>query len=149
MDAFDTVPDPAQVWCVAAVILDPRGRAFLQRRGPHRSLFPGCWDLVAGHVEPGETLREALAREIREETGWTLHRITRDLAPVTYPGDDGVQRHEARCVAEVTGDLSAPAIEWDEHTGYAWFGRSDLPRILQDRPPFDQLIHDTVALALR
>jgi 8-oxo-dGTP diphosphatase len=146
---LDAVPDAEQVWCVGPVVFDAQGRAFLQRRGPDRSLFPGCWDLVAGHVEPGETLREALAREITEETGWTLQRVVRDLGAVVYTANDGVQRHEVSYVVEVGGDLTDPKLEWDKHTEYAWFGRAELPRILQNSSPFDQLLHDTVARALQ
>ena len=54
MYELDAVPDADQVWCVAAVVLDAQGRAFLQRRGPQRSLFPGCWDLVAGQPAADE-----------------------------------------------------------------------------------------------
>jgi 8-oxo-dGTP diphosphatase len=30
--------------------------------------FKGCWNLVGGHVEENETLKEALKREFKEET---------------------------------------------------------------------------------
>jgi 8-oxo-dGTP pyrophosphatase MutT (NUDIX family) len=148
MYELKTAPDAGQVWCVGAVIIDARGRAFLQRRGPNRSLSPGCWDIVAGHVESGETLHEALAREILEETGWTLERVVRDLGLVIWTGNDGVRRHEVGFVVEVGGDLSDPKLEWDKHTEYAWFDRADLSQILQSRPPFDEMIHDTVSRAL-
>lgn len=57
---------------VGAVILNEQGRAFLQKRSSERRLFPNCWDIIGGHVEPGETFYEGLRREIQEETGWNL-----------------------------------------------------------------------------
>lgn len=62
--------------CVAGgLVLDERGRVFVQKRATGRRLFPGCLDIVGGHVEPGESLYGALEREIREETGWQLRSI--------------------------------------------------------------------------
>ncbi|MGV9272864.1 NUDIX hydrolase [Streptomyces griseosporeus] len=81
------VPGDGETWTVGAVVLDGRGRAFAQRRGAGRRLFPDCWDIVGGHVEAGESLLEALAREVREETGWRLRRVRRLLGvgPSTPP----------------------------------------------------------------
>ena len=47
---------------VRAVVIDPEGRIFLIRH-----TYVGGWQLPGGGVEPGETVAEALARELREE----------------------------------------------------------------------------------
>ncbi|MFJ9795751.1 NUDIX hydrolase [Streptomyces sp. NPDC101145] len=150
VDAGVGVPEPrdGEVWTVGAVILDGHGRAFAQRRGPDRSLFPDCWDVVGGHVEPGESLLEALVREVAEETGWRVRRVRRLLGVSTWTGDDGVTRHEADYLVDVDGDLAAPALEWSKHSAYGWFGPGDLPRLKENRRPGEYLVHDLVARAL-
>lgn len=103
------VPAPDELWTAGAVILNDDGAAFAQKRSPHRSLFPDSWDIVGGHVEAGETLLEALAREVEEETGWRLRYVRGFLGTTTWTGDDGAQlRHEADFLVEVEGDLDAP-----------------------------------------
>ena len=58
---------PAAVPCVGAVVHDPQGRLLLIRRA--REPSRGLWSLPGGRVEPGETLTEAVEREVLEETG--------------------------------------------------------------------------------
>ncbi|MEU7380034.1 NUDIX domain-containing protein [Streptomyces sp. NPDC042207] len=144
------VPADGEVWAAGAVILNHDGRAFAQRRGPDRRLFPDCWDIVGGHVEPGESLLDALAREVEEETGWRLRRVRRLLGITAWTGDDGSgMRREADYLVEVDGDLDHPALEWSKHTAYDWFGPDDLPRLKENRAPGEHLIHDVIAKALR
>lgn len=49
---------------VAAVVLDGDGRVLLVKRADN-----GLWGLPSGQVERGETVAEAVARELREEVG--------------------------------------------------------------------------------
>ncbi|MGH2383183.1 MAG: NUDIX hydrolase, partial [Candidatus Limnocylindria bacterium] len=88
-------PPHGERWVVGAVIYDERGRIFIQRRAKARSLFPGAWDLVGGHLEPGESVLDGLLREVREETGWHMTRIVADLGVVEWVGSDGLARLEA------------------------------------------------------
>jgi 8-oxo-dGTP diphosphatase len=143
------VPGVGEQWTAGAVILNDRGRAFAQRRSPDRRLFPGAWDIVGGHVEPGETPLRALAREVHEETGWRLTRVRRCLGITLWEGDDGQGvRHEADFLVEVHGDLSRPTLEWSKHTTFAWFGPDELPRLKEGLSPGQYLIHDLVSRAV-
>lgn len=55
-----------------AFITDDRGRLLVERRG--REPAKGTLDLPGGFADIGETLEEAVAREVKEETG--LHVTT-------------------------------------------------------------------------
>ncbi len=48
------------------------GRYLLARRGPGQS-GTGEWEFPGGKVEPNESHKDALVREIIEELGFTLH----------------------------------------------------------------------------
>jgi mutator protein MutT len=52
-----------------AMILDNQGRVFLSKRSQNTSNQRGCWETPGGSVNFGETLEEAVRREIREEYG--------------------------------------------------------------------------------
>lgn len=63
------MPAPPQAeleLAVGAVVVDAAGRVLLVRRG--RPPSAGEWSLPGGHVEPGESLEAAIAREVLEET---------------------------------------------------------------------------------
>ena len=62
-------------------IFDTQGLLYLQRRSMSKEIQPGKWDTaVGGHVDYGETIEEALHREVREELGITgfepIHNFT-------------------------------------------------------------------------
>jgi 8-oxo-dGTP diphosphatase len=54
---------------VGALIVDDHGRVFLSLRGAKAKNERGLWEFPGGSVEFGETLAEALRREMREEYG--------------------------------------------------------------------------------
>jgi 8-oxo-dGTP diphosphatase len=80
--------------CAGALIVDDAGRIFVQRRALDRRLFPGAWDIVGGHVEPGESVDEALRREVTEETGWQISHVLAEIGVFRYVGDDHRPRIE-------------------------------------------------------
>jgi 8-oxo-dGTP diphosphatase len=126
------------------VIFDARDRLFLVRRALDRSLFPGSWDVVGGHVEPGESARAALDRELREETGWQVGTVLAELPPWTWTGDDGRPRVEYDYLISVTGDLGAPRLDAAEHSGYRWLTESELS-LLDDDPSLIRQLADAAA----
>jgi 8-oxo-dGTP diphosphatase len=118
---------PAEPLRVAgALVVDDSGRIFFQKRSAQRKLFPNTWDIVGGHLEPGETVEDALRREVTEETGWHVAEVLGVVGIYTYVGDDGLTRHETDFLVRVSGDLADPRLEVGKHTEFRWLGPDDL-----------------------
>ena len=73
---------------VGAVIIES-GKVLLVRRG--QPPLDGRWTLPGGLVELGETIEEALLREIKEETGWSV-RVVRELTLFDFIEKDDAGR---------------------------------------------------------
>jgi 8-oxo-dGTP diphosphatase len=69
------------------------GKALIARRG--RAPLRGLWSLPGGLVEPGETLFEAAAREVFEETGVSAEIIglADVIEAIRRDGEGAVERH--------------------------------------------------------
>ncbi len=80
---------------IVAVIREASGLVLLCERAD----FPGSWQFPQGGLEPGETPRDALFRELKEEIGENRCRILLEAATTTKyrwkaPGAHGVgQEH--------------------------------------------------------
>ena len=58
-------------------IFNDNGDLYLQKRSMRKDIQPGKWDTaVGGHIDYGESVEEALRREVREELGVT------DFSPI-------------------------------------------------------------------
>lgn len=112
---------------VGAVVVDELGRLLLVQRGapPQR----GCWSVPGGAVEPGETLAEAAAREVREETGLIVE-IGRELWCVDVPIDaDRVYEVHDFLAAPLPSDPPEAPRAGDDAADARWCTRDDLDRL--------------------
>ncbi|MFD7153400.1 GNAT family N-acetyltransferase [Kribbella sp. NPDC059898] len=133
---------------MGALIRDEEHRVYLQRRTAERRLLPGIWDIVGGHLEPGETPEEALAREVEEETGWKVRDIVRTVADWEWEWEGRVRR-EIDYLVTVDGDLTRPRLEAGKHDRSAWAGPDDLDLLMVNRPDGDRRLRDLVAHTVR
>jgi 8-oxo-dGTP diphosphatase len=137
---------------VGALVLDHAGHVFVHRRAWNRSFLPGCWDVVGGHVEEGETLLDALAREIEEETGWRLIGSPELVFTADWledQSDPASARREFDFVVDVAGDLAFPRLEVPKHVEFRWIGPEDTALLDENRGADDGIVRHVVELALR
>ena len=56
------------------VLIDAQGRFLLTSR-PHGKVYAGYWEFPGGKLEPGESVEQALRRELHEEIGITIGAV--------------------------------------------------------------------------
>jgi 8-oxo-dGTP diphosphatase len=130
--------------CAGALIVDDDGRIFVQRRSPERRLFPNVWDIVGGHLEPGESDDDALRREVGEETGWAVSHVLGLVGEHAYTGNDGLDRVEIDFLVRVDGDLARPRLEVGKHTEFRWLAEHETGILDEHREVDDGLIRRIV-----
>lgn len=115
-----------------AVVIDADGSRFVHRRAFTRPLFPGCWDIVGGSVEAGESVLQALRREIAEETGWSLARCLAQISDETW-SENGRCHRELVFVVTVDGDTKTPTLEGGKFVEHRWLKtRADAASVLRE-----------------
>ena len=105
---------------VAAAVFRREGRVLLCHRRPNRQWYADCWDLPGGHLEPGETGEDAVARECAEELGVRVRDVRRHAAGLDLPGVD----LHLFVVESWEGEVVNAAPE--EHDDLGWFTASEL-----------------------
>ena len=65
-------PDRPVVDVAVGVLIRPDGDFLLTSR-PAGKVYAGYWEFPGGKLEPGETVLQALQRELQEELGITIH----------------------------------------------------------------------------
>jgi ADP-ribose pyrophosphatase YjhB (NUDIX family) len=105
---------------VRAVVIDPQGRIFLVKHS-----YVSGWHLPGGGVEAGETIAEALARELREEGNIELCAPPR-LHGMYFNDRDSRRDHVALFVVRDFRQTAAPVPD-HEIIAHGFFAVSELP----------------------
>lgn len=123
--------DPSEVRVSVSAVVSRRGEPgaiLLMQRSDN-----GHWGLPGGFVEPGESVSDALLREVREETGYEIELgrlvgVYSDpkTSVVEYPGPRRVQIVNL-CFEALAGRRGEPSTP-DEVLALGFFGAAALPR---------------------
>ena len=99
------------------------GRVLLNLRATHKS-HPACWSLWGGMMEPGETPKDTLLRELSEEMG-TLPDIVKLQAFDVYRSGDGHFKYFSFIC--LVSDEFVPILN-SESSGYCWLDLGVWPK---------------------
>jgi NAD+ diphosphatase len=102
---------------------------------------PRMWSCLAGFVEPGETVEEAVRRETREEAGIVCGRVAYFASqPWPFPMSLMIGCHAAAVSTEITVDRT-------ELEDARWFSRDEVIAMLLRRHPGGLMVAHPIAIA--
>ena len=119
----------------AIIVAVERGDEILLGRGP--AFPPGIYSVIAGFVEPGESVEEAVCREVREETGVEVEDVRYFASqPWPYP-------HSLMLGFQARWRSGELRIDANELETAGWFRRDEMPTLFPGNVSIAQwLIHD-------
>ena len=107
---------------VVTGILKDKDLFLVVRRSKEDDLYPGCWEFPGGHIEFGETISDALKRELKEEIGFSDFDN-----PIITNYTDEVKEKSGKTIHNIELDFIIEANKENinitlskEHTEYAW-----------------------------
>jgi|GEM_PF-597253 len=124
---------------VVALIFSKDGKLLMGRKDPSKGgVYPDCWHLPGGGVDEGESLGQAVSREIQEEVGMdaAAHKIiplsfkNNGTSEKTLPSGEKVLCHMDFNYFEVHIDKPADEIDTrlnDDLVEVRWYSREELP----------------------
>lgn len=120
---------------VVAGILRRKGQLLLCHRHPGRTNYPDVWDFPGGHIEDGEAITEALARELQEDLGVLIDPP--QVSPWETIRVDDVELN-LYILDHWEGEPDNKAIE--EHDKIRWVAPNDISRFQLAHRSYPQLL---------
>ncbi len=129
---------------VSALIFSKDGKLLMGKKDPTKGgVYPDCWHIPGGGIDEGETLEQALQREIKEEVGIDVSPYNPVLIPekgsgiaekTLSSGEKVLCRMEFNRFRVNISDKLASEIQVnlsDDLVEIRWFGPEELPEVKQ------------------
>lgn len=109
------------------------------KRNENDDLYPDAWEFPGGHIEEGETLKDGLKRELKEEIGFTDEFnpiITHYYDEVKENNEELIHNLEIDFIINVDSSKVKVKLS-NEHSDYKW--------VTKDSEYLDDFIKDKLS----
>lgn len=126
----------------ACAFIHKDGKLFIARRASSKSFLPGVYELPGGRVEFGETMEEALKREIQEEFKFDIE-VGKPFHVFTYTWKENTM-HTVEVVYYAKMSNPNHQIELDptDHSEFQWITKDEVLNF------FDKKDQESIAIKM-
>lgn len=115
---------------VGAMIYNEKQELFLSKRSKDATNERGCWEVPGGKVNFGETLQNAVKREIKEEYGVDIELIKQFPAANHLIPNEKQHWVPTTFLAKIKKGQKPKILEPDKCDAIGWFALNNLPHPL-------------------
>lgn len=114
--------DPNTTYLVGVAIMHETStpqKLLVLKRAADDDTFPNFWAVPGGHVDPGETIEDAIKRETFEETGLEITGIEGEFAELRWLSRNGKGNVQLSFLATVPA-FTEVKLNPEEHSTWMW-----------------------------
>ena len=126
---MSTIVESPKIVRVTAAILEKDGKILIAKRETGDELFAGLWEFPGGKVEEGETPKECMARELKEELDIEVE-VGELITSNKHKYPHGIFELLAYRVKHISGEIVL-----NDHDEIKWVTFNEMPNF--DFPPAD------------
>ena len=123
---------------VAAVLFNQEGKMLITQRSATKKYLPNVWHIPGGQIDEGETVEEALKREVKEELNLQITEIMADTGVAhDYTGHGGLKSRTLFILVKSLGEITLN----HENQSFKYIDKSEINEYLE---PFVQEVNHRV-----
>lgn len=128
METFEDLQNKDNVEAVVLILHDKTGEKIMLNKEYRLAMGEWVYNFPAGLIDPGEDIKTAAARELKEETGLNLVEIKDVLAPV-YSAV-GFSNERSVCIVGTAEGEFAPSTSDEEEITPVWLTKEEVKEML-------------------
>lgn len=113
---------------VAAVLFNHEGEILITQRSATKKYLPNVWHIPGGQIDAGETVEEALKREVKEELNLEIYEIVADTGVAhDYIGHGNLKSRTLFIIAKSQGEITLD----HENQAYQYINKDEIDKYFE------------------